>query len=142
MTASRLTRFVDLPGGIDIRTALVRAQANAEAYRGSALQLIDQAIDALVAAGEDVDATTAARLAESVRSLAGMFELATLEQSAASLCAMIRALEERGAWDSRAVWVNIRALKIIRQHGDSENLQKVLEGLRRLGAKAAAGRQP
>jgi hypothetical protein len=55
---------------------------------------------------------------------------------------MIRALEERGAWDSRAVWVNIRALKIIRQHGDSENLQEVLEGLRRLGAKAAAGRQP
>ena len=41
-----------------------------------------------------------------------------------------------------AVWVNIRALKIIRQHGDSENLQEVLEGLRRLGAKAAAGRQP
>lgn len=142
MTASRLTRFVDLPGGIDIRTALVRAQANAEAYRGSAMELIDQAIEALIAAGEDVDANTAARLAESVRSLAGMFELATLEQSAASLCDLIRALIERGAWDTRAVWINIRALKIIRQHGDSENLQEVLEGLRRLGAKAAAGRQP
>lgn len=142
MTASRLTRFVDLPGGIDIRTALVRAQANAEAYRGSAMELIDQAIEALIAAGEDVDANTAARLAESVRSLAGMFQLATLEQSAASLCDLIRALIERGAWDTRAVWINIRALKIIRQHGDSENLQEVLEGLRRLGAKAAAGRQP
>ncbi|MDR7231271.1 translation initiation factor 2B subunit (eIF-2B alpha/beta/delta family) [Caulobacter sp. BE264] len=142
MTASRLTRFVDLPGGIDIRTALMRAQANAEAYRGSAMELIDQAIDALMAAGEDVDASTAARLAESVRSLAGMFELVTLEQSAASLCDLIRALVERGAWDTRAVWVNIRALKIIRQHGDSENLQEVLEGLRRLGAKAAAARQP
>jgi hypothetical protein len=142
MTASRLTRFVDLPGGIDIRTALERAQANAEAYRGSAMALIDQAIEALVAAGEDVDAATAARLAESVRSLAGMFELSTLEQSAASLCDMIRALVERGAWDSRAVWINIRALKIIRQHGDSETLKEVLEELRRLGAKAAAGRQP
>lgn len=142
MTASRLTRFVDLPGGIDIRTALVRAQANAEAYRGSAMELIDQAIEALIAAGEDVDANTAARLAESVRSLAGMFQLATLEQSAASLCDLIRALIERGAWDTRAVWINIRALKIIRQHGDSENLQEVLEGLRRLGVKAAAGRQP
>ena len=142
MTASRLTRFVDLPGGIDIRTALERAQANAEAYRGSAMALIDQAIEALVAAGEDVDAATAARLAESVRSLAGMFELSTLEQSAASLCDMIRALVERGAWDSRAVWINIRALKIIRQHGDSETLKEVLEELQRLGAKAAAGRQP
>jgi hypothetical protein len=141
MTASRLTRFMDLPGGIDIRTALARAQANAEAYRGSAIELIDQAIDALIAAGEDVDATTAARLAESVRSLAGMFELSTLEQSATALCDMIRALSERGAWDSRAVWLNVRALKIIRQHGDSENLQEILEGLRRLGAKAAAGRQ-
>lgn len=140
MSSSRLTRFVDLPDGIDVRTALLRAQENAEAYRESAMELIDQAIDAMIAAGERIDAATAARLAESVRSLAGMFELVTLEQSAASLCGMIRALVERGAWDIKAIGVNIRALKIIRQHGDSENLQEVLEGLRRLGARAAGNR--
>lgn len=139
MSASRLTRFVDLPGGIDPQTALLRAQANAEAYRGSAMALIDQAIDALVAAGPDVDARTAERLAESVRSLAGMFDLSVLEQSAGGLCDMIRALVERGVWDATAVRINVQALKIIRQHGDSEHLEEILDGLRRLGAKAAKG---
>lgn len=137
MSASRLTRFADLPGGIDPQTALLRAQTNIEAYRGSAMALIDQAIDALVAAGPAIDARTAARLAESVRSLTGMFGLSVLEQSAGGLCDMIRALIERGAWDATAVRINVQALKLIRQHGDSEDLGDILEGLRQLGAKAA-----
>ena len=46
--------------------------------------------------------------------------------------------EVRDAWDRQAVWINIKALKLIRQHGDDPNLQTMLDALRRLSARAAA----
>ena len=136
MTASRLTRFIDLPEGLDMRTALANARANAEAYRERALSQIDTDIAALLAAGEMVAPETASRLAESIGSMAGMFGLSALEQSARRLCDMIRALAERSTWDRTSVWVNIQALKIIRQHGDSENLGEILAGLQQLAKRA------
>lgn len=136
MTTSRLTRFIDLPEGLDMQTALANARANAEAYRERALSQIDTDIAALMAAGDAVTPETAARLGESIGSMAGMFGLPALEQSARRLCDMVRTLVERSTWDRSSVWVNVQALKLIRQYGDSEDLGEILEGLQKLAKRA------
>lgn len=136
MTASRLTRFIDLPEGLDMQTALANARANAEAYRERALSQIDTDIAALIAAGEMVSPDTASRLAESIGSMAGMFGLPALEQSARRLSDMVRTLVERSTWDRSSVWVNIQALKIIRKYGDSQDLGEILDGLEKLAKRA------
>jgi HPt (histidine-containing phosphotransfer) domain-containing protein len=134
---SRLSRFMDVPGGIDAGQALAAADENLSGHRDAALDLIDRAIGDLSASDNGQASTDAVtRLADSVASLAGMFELVALSQAAKRLSDTVRALAERQTWDQETVAVHIAALRILRTQTDEAVVGKILRGLDQLAAHA------
>ena len=135
---SRLSRFMDLPGGIDAGQALAAADENLNSHRDAALGLIDRAIGDLSDSDKGQASTEAVtRLADSVASLAGMFDLPALSQAAKRLSDTIRALADRQTWDQQTVAVHIAALRVLRNQTDTAVASKILRGLDQLAAHAA-----
>ncbi|ALL14583.1 Hpt domain-containing protein [Caulobacter henricii] len=140
MTAlSRLTRYIDLPDGLDPQEALCRANDSLESHRSSALKVIDQALAELVEGGNQASLETLARLSDSIGGLAGMFQMDALGQAAKRLCDIVRLFQLRGTSAPALIDLHIAALRLVRSHPDSAQATELLRGLDRIAAREAKG---
>lgn len=138
---SRLSRFMDLPEGIDASQALTAAGENLNAHRDDALGLIDKALaDLAQSDSAEASSEAVARLADSVASLAGMFELVALSRAAKRLGDTVRVMMDRQIWDSETVSVHVAALRVLRTQTDPAGAAMILQGLDQLVARLM--RQP
>ena len=135
--SSRLTRFIDLPDGLAVGEALAQATASLESHRQSALGVIDGAIADLVATSGQGPPESLARLADSIGSLAGMFELDALGQAAKRLGGLLRLFDDHATADHDLIDLHIAALRAIRAHPDPRRAAELLRGLDQISAREA-----
>jgi hypothetical protein len=139
-TPSRLGRFVNLPEGINTEQALAAASQNLDAHRDTALGLIDKAIDDLAqgaAADDGASPQAVARLADSIGSLAGMFQLDALSRTAKRLSDIVRVVDGCGPEQSDLIGLHITALRVVRAQPDAPGAAELLRGLDQIAARAA-----
>jgi hypothetical protein len=138
MTAnSRLTAFIGRPDGINPAQALAAADANLEAYRDTALALVDKAIADLTAGAGTAPHDEIERLADSIAGLAGMFGQHGVTHAAKRLCETVRAMVATRAWEQTTIDVHIAALRLIRARAGTQDVAQLLAGLDRLAARKA-----
>ena len=131
---------MNLPGGITAGQALAAASENLDAHRDTALGQIDKAIGDLARgeAGEgDASPQAVARLADSIASLAGMFQLDALSLTAKRLSDVVRVVDGRGAAGSDLIGLHITALRVMRAQPDAQGAAELLRGLDQIAAREA-----
>lgn len=117
---TKLSKVIDLPGGISVGVALSRARTNIESRRAQAEAVMEIEIAGL----EGVAAPTtledqpfrlkeAYRAANGVIDAASPFELADLCQAASGLCDMIDSARPDLMFDWRVVKVYARSLRLL-----------------------------
>ena len=117
---TKLSKVIDLPGGISVGVALSRARTNIESRRAQAEAVMEIEIAGL----EGVAAPTtledqpfrlkeAYRAANGVIDAASPFELADLCQAASGLCDMIDSARPDLMFDWRVVTVYARSLRLL-----------------------------
>ena len=117
---TKLSKVIDLPGGISVGVALSRARTNIESRRAQAEAVMEIEIAAL----EGVAAPTtlgdqpfrlkeAYRAANGVIDAASPFELADLCRAASGLCDMIDSARPDLMFDWRVVTVYARSLRLL-----------------------------
>jgi len=137
--ASRLTPFMGRPDGINPAQALAAADANLEAYRETALALVDKAIADLAEGAASAPHEEIERLADSIAALAGMFGEAGVTHAAKRLCETVRGMVASRAWEQTTIDVHIAALRVIRARAGNQDVAQLLAGLDRLAARKVKG---
>jgi hypothetical protein len=133
--ASRLTPFMGRPDGINPAQALAAASANLEAYRETALALVDKAIAELAEGAASVPHEEIERLADSIAALAGMFGEDGVTHAAKRLCETVRGMVASRAWEQTTIDVHVAALRVIRARAGTQDVAQLLAGLDRLAAR-------
>lgn len=114
---SRLARFLNVPDGLNMAEANVRADLHLQMLGDKPLTEMREALDALgglLGAGDAPD--SAARhemqqLAVTITSLGGTFGREGLSKAGYSLCALLDQVGE--AWDGEAVRVHYNAMRLL-----------------------------
>jgi len=146
---SNLARMIDAAGGISVGVALEQAEANIEAMRAQALEVVEAQIVVLerVIAPTSLEETPlrlaeAYRAANAVIDAASPFELVDLCQAAKGLCDLIDVARPGQAFDWRIVTVHARSLRLLQSLPleASEARDQVLGSLRLVGDRKLAGK--
>lgn len=155
---NRLANALRKPGGVTLGEALARAERRLETVRDDCVAALDGKIEALAAIAAARDAAQAASAyahASDIFSLSGTFGLKEFSEAAHSLCRLLDTCREKDGWSSAAargreadslmwqsVGVHIDALRTLRRPELSRDVAAraaVVEGLRRIAARATAG---
>jgi len=137
---NRLAAVVRKPGGKTIAEAVAGAEANLVAIRDDCVA----AVDAILAAMVELSAVLKAmptpqhlsklyELADEMIGVAAIAHLPAVGTAAFSVCELVDAFTETGAWNWEAVAVHLNGLKLLRAMGDQIDeaaREQVLDGLR------------
>lgn len=142
---NRLTALIREPGGKAIKAALEEAQAAIEQYRPEVIGDIDARILELERLAADPTPSIVAReevyrAASAILEHAGLFGLRPVGEAAYSLCELVDRLANRAAWDAPAVSVHVGSIRLLRELGEDQELQRaqLLRGLHAVVAKVVA----
>lgn len=140
-TLSEISRT---PGGLDVREAVARANANLETIRGDCVANMDAALATLencYRRGAYKSAPSRMRMYRTCYKLIGIADVAgypAVDRAAYSLCDLLDRIEEAGPWEKEAVTVHMRALRLLRQSPGEVAHGAILEGLAGIIAKSQA----
>lgn len=142
--ANRLTAMIKDRGGVMAKDALANADAALEPLRAPSLAALDAALGEIEArfgpaaanrGGEDFEDLYALTLKIlDVANFAGP----GLDHAAASLCTLVDAMGEAGAWRWEAVDVHLNALRLLRNMGaklPDEHRRSLLQGLQKVSKR-------
>ena len=142
---NRLASMIRLPGGKTVQEAIQAAQAAVEHYRPEVVSDIDAAIAELERlstrpAPGAPEHERVYRISSSVLDHAGLFDLEDVGRAAYSLCELVDRMQERGVWDASAVTVHVGSMRLLREMGQGDPLQRaeLLRGLAAVVAKFSA----
>lgn len=139
---NRLASMIKDRGGLMAKDALAAAEANVEALRESSLAALDAALEAIEArfgpaapdrASEEFE--TLYTMTLKVVDVSGFAADAGVDEAAVSLCALVDACAEAGAWRWDAVDVHLSALRLLRNVGASlpaAHRRGMLDGLHKV----------
>lgn len=139
---NRLASMIKDRGGLLAKDAIAAAEANVETLRESSLASLDEALEAIEArfgagvpgrAAEDFE--TLYTLTLKIVDVAGFAADAGVDEAAVSLCALVDACAEAGAWRWDAVDVHLSALRLLRNLGaqlPAEQRRGMLDGLHKV----------
>jgi hypothetical protein len=148
---NRLAAVVRKPGGKTIADAVAGAEANLEAIRDDCVAAVDAILAAMIELSTLLKAMPTPEnqaklygLADEMIGVAGIAHLPAVGTAAFSVCELVDAFSETGAWNWEAVAVHLNGLKLLRAMGDQIDdaaREQVLDGLRavvkRVGAAEA-----
>ena len=117
---SRLSTLVDQAGGLSIGMARRRAQANLDAMKPRALEIIGTRVEALATLIEPTTPEQALparidayRLSSEIIDAAGMFAMRDLCAAAKGLCDILDAADGDGRLDWRIVTVHAQSMRLL-----------------------------
>jgi hypothetical protein len=149
---NRLGKLLRTPGGKPVAEAMADAKQGLEGLQGDCLADLDKmlaAADAIVAqVGGRFDAKLSADLYATVSAAIGVPTACGLEPvdtALISLSDLLDYLTEKSIWDTNAVAVHLRAVKLLMRTASSHDeagAQAILEGLRQVGLRFARSDTP